>query len=397
MRQKRIWAALAALMMAASLAGCTEKDSSGIAETETDTSVITENTESSTDGTAEGTTEASESGTQSDTEQSETAAKTDGTASSGKSSTEPAVSGVTEYEDVPEAGKPAYDVLTGFLEACRAGDADKIIAASNLDAFAEAEGETDVRGIAKEMKIEQYWIGGCAENKTILGLYREYRADALDRISRLEGEDKQRAQSYMKVLPDIDSVWRFNVTMKASADGEKKEHPFYVVHMKDGWKVDVCVLDAMSGYVGKSEITKANSVARMISNAFNSALIDADATGYKVSVLAGDYDLTGNAFKGLKAPDSSKAENADKTAVLNYVLYNVQQYYNEITDVTLMKISIGSNGTVKGVAVAHGSMPDAETGKTQYVFGTYPRQMTKDDLNNVRTLQQALDYVKREG
>ena len=402
MRQKRIAAALAAMVLAASLTACSQKDSSDISETGTNTALTTENTENGTDETSEETTDASGSVAQSETVQNGTAAKTDGTVSSGNGGTEPAVSGITQYDSVPAEAEPAFDVLIGFVEACRQGDTDKIISQSNFKLLMEEAGGSDINAAAAEMKIDQYWIGGCTQNKLIVNEYLEYRNDVIERVKDMEGEDKQTAEKYLKMMPEIDDLWIFDMTLKMASSDKQEDHPFYVMHTKDGWTVDLSILSAMSGYVGKSKIVSANSTAKNINNAFQSALIDADATGLRVKLLAGDYDFSGKDFAGLETPDRNQSdpEAAGKTAVLDYVKYLVKKYYEEITEVTAFKITISESGDVKAVAVAIDettTVTDAKTGRKLLVFGTYPRQITKDDLADVRTLQQALDYAKREG
>ncbi|MBQ5334923.1 MAG: hypothetical protein J6Z45_03140 [Oscillospiraceae bacterium] len=394
MKQKRIAAALAALMMTAVMTACSSQESEMPADSSADTAATTELT-SGTEGAASNDTEETGSETKAETEQTGSKSSTGASEQSGKSSTEPDESGYIRYETVPEAGKPAYDALIVFLEACKSGDSDKIISSSDLDVFLAMEGAADVKAVADGMLLKDYAVGACVDSMAIVEQYNEYRAEAIRDIGRMDDENKDKAQEYLKFLPEIDSAWCFDTEMQS--DTKKQQMQLFVIHTKNGWKVDLSVLSAMNGYVGKSKIVSANAAAKSLYIAFTSALTDLDADGARISVLAGEYEFTGESFEDIKKPASGQSDAADKTALLNRLLYQVKEYYSEITKITLMKISISQNGDVDAVAVAKGEITDSMTGEKSIVFGTYPRQATKDDLKNIRTLNDALKYAKREG
>lgn len=405
MRQKKFCAALAALMTAASLlTACAGKESSAAGTATADTAQTTESTAGSADetGTAAetgetGTDGSRTEGTAADTAQSgsaETAAKTGTSGKSGESSTEPAVSGITEYASVPSSGegKEAYDALIHFLEACKAGDTDVILSSSNLGTADGLPNAPDVRAAAKELKLDSYSVGRCAENKVIAEQYREYRAEALESLQKLSGEERQQAELLMKMLPEVDRVWVFDVNAAFSAASKPSDSPMYVMRTGGKWQVDLSILSAMSGYVGKSKIASANSSAKQVMKAFNTALIDADAEdAVSIMQLDGRYTFKGSDFSGLTDP----ASVTDRKTLLQHIKYKVQMYFPKITDLTAMEVQI-REGSVEAVAVAQGDMTDGVTGRKTLVYGTAPKAMQKDKLEEHLTIGQALEYAKAD-
>ena len=396
MRQFRIRAALAALMtVTALLTACAGKESSGAGTTPADTALTAEE---STAGSGEETGTLTESGENSADSSKTTADSTAaGTAQSGTAgttaarSTEPAVSGVTEYASVPASGegKEAYDALIRFLDACKAGDTAAILSSSNLGAAEGLPNAPDVKAAAKELKMDSYTVGRCAENKVIAEQYREYRDEAMSKLQKLSGEDRQQAELLMKMLPEVDRVWVFEVENTFSA-GKTVKNPMYVMRTGGKWQVDLSILSAMSGYVSKSKIASANSSAKQVMKAFNTALTDADAEDtVSVMQLDGRYSFKGSDFSGLTNP----ASVTDRKTLLQRVKFNVQKYFPKITDLTAMEVQL-KDGAVEAVAVAQGDMTDGVTGRKILVYGTAPKAMLKEKLEEHLTIGQALEYAK---
>lgn len=396
MRQFRIRAALAALMtVTALLTACAGKESSGAGTTPADTALTAEE---STAGSGEETGTLTESGENSADSSKTTADSTAaGTVQSGTAgttsarSTEPAVSGVTEYASVPASGegKEAYDALIRFLDACKAGDTAVILSSSNLGAAEGLPNAPDVKAAAKELKMDSYTVGRCAENKVIAEQYREYRDEAMSKLQGLSGEDRQQAELLMKMLPEVDRVWVFEVENTFSA-AKTVKNPMYVMRTGGKWQVDLSILSAMSGYVSKSKIVSANSSAKQVMKAFNTALTDADAEDtVSVMQLDGRYSFKGSDFSGLTNP----ASVTDRKTLLQRVKFNVQKYFPKITDLTAMEVQI-REGAVEAVAVAQGDMTDGVTGRKILVYGTAPKAMLKEKLEEHLTIGQALEYAK---
>ncbi|MBQ3940272.1 MAG: hypothetical protein II723_04090 [Oscillospiraceae bacterium] len=396
MRQFRIRAALAALMtVTALLTACAGKESSGAGTTPADTTLTAEE---STAGSGEETgtlTESGENGADSSkTTADSTAAGTVQSGTAGTTSarsTEPAVSGVTEYASVPASGegKEAYDALIRFLDACKAGDTAAILSSSNLGAAEGLPNAPDVKAAAKELKMDSYTVGRCAENKVIAEQYREYRDEAMSKLQALSGEERQQAELLMKMLPEVDRVWVFEVENTFSA-AKTVKNPMYVMRTGGKWQVDLSILSAMSGYVGKSKIVSANSSAKQVMKAFNTALTDADAEDtVSVMQLDGRYSFKGSDFSGLTNP----ASVTDRKTLLQRVKFNVQKYFPKITDLTAMEVEL-KDGVVEAVAVAQGDMTDGVTGRKILVYGTAPKAMLKEKLEEHLTIGQALEYAK---
>lgn len=396
MRQFRIRAALAALMtVTALLTACAGKESSGAGTTPADTALTAEE---STAGSGEETgtlTETGENGADSSkTTADSTAAGTVQSGTAGTTSarsTEPAVSGVTEYASVPASGegKEAYDALIRFLDACKAGDTAAILSSSNLGAAEGLPNAPDVKAAAKELKMDSYTVGRCAENKVIAEQYREYRDEAMSKLQELSGEDRQQAELLMKMLPEVDRVWVFEVENTFSS-AKTVKNPMYVMRTGGKWQVDLSILSAMSGYVSKSKIVSANSSAKQVMKAFNTALTDADAEDtVSVMQLDGRYSFKGSDFSGLTNP----ASVTDRKTLLQRVKFNVQKYFPKITDLTAMEVEL-KDGAVEAVAVAQGDMTDGVTGRKILVYGTAPKAMLKEKLEEHLTIGQALEYAK---
>lgn len=397
MRQFRIRAALAALMtVTALLTACAGKESSGAGTTPADTALTAEE---STAGSGEETgtlTESGENGADSSkTTADSTAAGTVQSGTAGTTSarsTEPAVSGITEYASVPASGegKEAYDALIRFLDACKAGDTAAILSSSNLGAAEGLPNAPDVKAAAKELKMDSYTVGRCAENKVIAEQYREYRDEAMAKLQKLSGEERQQAELLMKMLPEVDRVWVFDVNAAFSAASKPSDSPMYVMRTGGKWQVDLSILSAMSGYVGKSKIASANNSAKQVMKAFNTALIDADAEdAVSIMQLDGRYSFKGSDFSGLTNP----ASVTDRKTLLQRVKFNVQKYFPKITDLTAMEVEL-KDGVVEAVAVAQGDMTDGVTGRKILVYGTAPKAMLKEKLEEHLTIGQALEYAK---
>ena len=123
--------------------------------------------------------------------------------------------------------------------------------------------------------------------------------------------------------------------------------------------------------------------------AFNSALIDADAEEtVDIRLLDGQHSFKGSDFEGVTDPKSV----TDSRTLLEQIKYSVSKYFPEITKLTALEVVI-ENGSVSAVAVAKGEMTDGLTGRTSLVYGTYPKQMTKEKLEEHLTIGQALKYA----
>ncbi len=139
------------------------------------------------------------------------------------------------------------------------------------------------------------------------------------------------------------------------------------------------LIPAMLGYVKKSKITSANSSAKSIYTASQSALTDIDGED-KVTVALwterleyGATDLTESAWPTSKQPLNSSAKITSSGNAAGNVeaqfKYKVYTYFNDIYKLTAVSIDIVKGGC-KAVAVCNGNYP-----------GTTPTQFSVDDYD----------------
>ena len=128
------------------------------------------------------------------------------------------------------------------------------------------------------------------------------------------------------------------------------------------------LVPAMLGYVKKSKITTANTTAKSINNAFNSALTDLDSEDYRIAAVG-----SGDVYLKWKGSDSDFTEDAptitnkkSDSQVIKALKYKVCTYFSDIKKVNEFgwKYKVGA---CKAVAVLNGAYP-----------GCYPHAMTVD-------------------
>jgi type IV pilus assembly protein PilA len=138
------------------------------------------------------------------------------------------------------------------------------------------------------------------------------------------------------------------------------------------------LVPAMLGYVKKSKITSANSSAKSIFTAAQSALTDMDTEDIIV-VSASDYTASfanastwntsavsvATSEKGCKIAESGNAQRQFQ--------YKVYTYFNDITKLTSVAVRV-TKGTCEAVAVVNGNYP-----------GTTPKQFSVDDYSTSNT------------
>ena len=126
------------------------------------------------------------------------------------------------------------------------------------------------------------------------------------------------------------------------------------------------LVPAMLGYVRKSKITTANTTAKSIYNAFNTALVDLDTTD-EAPTGWGDKTMDGTKFSG--GSDLEKA---------------VYGYFTDIAKVSSFYVSESDEGACDGCGVLSGKYP-----------GAYPDQWSvqayKDAKSKPTTAKAAFD------
>lgn len=134
------------------------------------------------------------------------------------------------------------------------------------------------------------------------------------------------------------------------------------------------LVPAMLGYVKKSKITSANSSAKSIYTAAQSALTDMDTED-----VLNIYDANFHGWTStspVAAPTQPAAPALDAT-----FQFKVWTYFNDITKLDAFAIDV-AGGTCAAVAVVNGNYP-----------GTTPKQFSVDDYNKATAYSGALTYL----
>ncbi len=86
----------------------------------------------------------------------------------------------------------------------------------------------------------------------------------------------------IKTTVTIEDFCLAEVTMKADGEEDSMELPFYNIK-GEGWNCEMILYPSMIGYVAKSKAAAANSTARSLFYAVNTALTELDEEGYDIS------------------------------------------------------------------------------------------------------------------
>ena len=146
------------------------------------------------------------------------------------------------------------------------------------------------------------------------------------------------------------------------------------------------LVPAMLGYVKKSKITTANTTAKSVYNAFNSALTDMDTEDYKIALITSstaDEDGSTADWKATTKP--SVATSSTVPGDLKKVMaFKVHTYFSDIEKVKTFRYEL-TNGGCTAVGVLNGAYP-----------GSYPKPMSVDDFGTKSswTATDALNYAK---
>lgn len=142
------------------------------------------------------------------------------------------------------------------------------------------------------------------------------------------------------------------------------------------------LVPAMLGYVKKSKITSANSSAKSIFTAAQSALTDIDTEDEFATELyaTGEGAFTGWTMDGATDKPSTldgdtlkTAATGDSATLIDKFRYKVWTYFNDINKLTAFDIAVDT-GTCVSVAVKNGNYP-----------GTTPKQFSVDDYDDYKT------------
>ena len=323
--------------------------------------------------------------------------------------------GVSGKSDLAAAQKCLEGLLSGVINK----DRSKILASTNIgDAvgFYRAFAEMIYNGVGEEslpemtddeileemlnelmeddVSAKSYRIVRSAENTAFCKEYNEGIDKAIKELDEAvnAGEYQQELSDvFRKLYTKIDRLYAFEVEM-TDTDGEKNTEVLYVTQRGAKMNVDMMLASSLIGYVSKSRVSSANSAAKTVFNAFTAALTDAD-TVVSVTDLNGTYSYKGSDFANLQPVKLD--ENAVKGVKLAYVKYQVTKYFEDITELEEIRLTV-KDGCVVAAAVRKGGIEDPVTGEKGEAYGTYPQLMTEDALKTVKTIDQALQYAQNK-
>ena len=155
------------------------------------------------------------------------------------------------------------------------------------------------------------------------------------------------------------------------------------------------LVPAMLGYVKKSKITSANSSAKSILTACQSALTDMD-TEDKLKIATWDATITAVNDSGKTPAEAWQTDAVKLAATANGVPstandglyqfeYKVYTYFNDITKLSAVGINI-NKGNCTGVVVVNGNYP-----------GAAPSQFSVDDYKSTVSYGETFGAATTEG
>ena len=141
------------------------------------------------------------------------------------------------------------------------------------------------------------------------------------------------------------------------------------------------LIPAMLGFIKKSKITSANSAAKSIFTAAQSALTDMDTEDfYNTGKFTGDFTFQdpASSFTAGLAGGSNKTLTNDMLPVFQSKVYN---YFTDIQKLSAVAFTITS-GSCEAVAVANGNYP-----------GSTPKQFIVDNYDSDTDYAANIDVV----
>lgn len=314
-----------------------------------------------------------------DAESTDTASA-DGTAASAVTTTAAETASLDD-SDIAAARAAAEQ----FWESCLQGDADAMLAGTNLaETLPLMFAEDEIDGMLAELReslleisdvLVSYELGEGAVDAELLAQYNEA-------VELLRGEladlDEVPDEAMLQWLVPLDGICVFPVTVTES-NGTVSTENMTVVQQDGKWSVDILLMEILSelmlSYVDVSETQSANIAAKSLDNAALAALTDLDAEGMDLSLLQGDYMLTGDDFaSAVKVTDPQTESQA-----LAAMQYRVMLYFSDaaLLDAVMLRIE---NGICTAAAVEKNG-----------AFGTYPYPADAETV--LRNIEQALQYA----
>ena len=291
----------------------------------------------------------------------------------------------------------AEKAMKRFLDASVEGDAEKILKYSgmgDLMRLLTGSTKTDEELVNDPSftvnQIEAYTIGEVQEDPEALAeyqdLYTKSLAEAKNTFANKKAEASELRMAYLvqTILKPVEKMYKCHVSI--TADGETRENDLNVACDDKGeWRVDLGANAALANYSERSKIAAANSAASSLYKGITSVLVDMDEEGIDVSVLNGDYTLTGAQVAAIDGVDYN-VNNITKEQALDLLMVRLNHYFSAATTLEQMSFRI-QDGSCIATAV------EKKLSDKSFI-GSYP-QLPSEDTEGMtvsEAMQKAAQY-----
>ena len=289
----------------------------------------------------------------------------------------------------------AAETIQSLMEAMTAGDGEKIFKYSgsgDLMRLMTGSTKTDEEILNDPSftvnKIESYTLGEVKEDAEALAeyqrLYEQSTADARNAFANKNSEASELRMAYlvMTLLKPVTKMYSCHVSM--TSEGKTNEADLLIPCDENGeWRVDFGVQAALTSYLALSKKEAAGSAANNLSKALTSALVDFDEQGIDVSVLDGDYTLSGSDFKNLGAVSYSVSA-ITKEEALALLKIRVRSYYSAVSELESVSFRLKDGCCVAAAA-------EKRFGDETFI-GSYPKLADiPEDMNVTQVMQKAAE------
>ena len=252
-------------------------------------------------------------------------------------------------------------VVTDFMEGVITKDYDKIYNAINFDDYKVIAEKTDEdykpmtnKEWVQEMfgnldgeetgKLRYKFVGVKNEGMDdYVRLQEKYEESLAEMKKSGEQENLEKFETVGSILTSISQVVLAEVQI-SDEDGEFDEEDssmtLPVICRKGEWKIDffISFLSSMLDTLSRSQQTIANTNAKSVYNAINSALTDMDCEDYKIDQLKSSYVWKGSDFE--KYADAGSAKPKDNSNLEELLKYKIAMYYSDVTKLAEIRPTI---------------------------------------------------------
>ena len=142
----------------------------------------------------------------------------------------------------------------------------------------------------------------------------------------------------------------------------------------------------------RSAVTEANSSAKTLFTATQSALTDLDTEDvFNTGRLTGSFQFTKSDFENLEDPNNKEKDYSknDIDAMISVLKYKIRTYFTDAERIPAFAVEL-KTGSARAVAVQLGPFKTTESGKEFYLYGSSPMQASANQTSSM-TLTEALE------